>query len=71
LTTITSGGSVYTSTSVIPVTYFPNTASGAAATSTSLINPSFNSALTNASVNHGGLSIALFVIYILHFLFRV
>jgi hypothetical protein len=46
--------------------------SGSVATSTALgNNPQFNSALTNASVNNGGLSIVLFVIYILHFMFRV
>jgi hypothetical protein len=71
VTTITSGGSTWTATSTIPITTITPTGSGFAATNTALgYNPQFNSGVTNAPFN-GGVSIVLFVVYILHFLFRV
>jgi hypothetical protein len=70
--TITSGGRTWTTTSTIPITTITPTGHGSLATNSALgYSPQFSSGISNASLNHGGLSIILFVVYLLHFLFRV
>jgi hypothetical protein len=69
--TITSGGRTWTTTSTIPITTITPTGHGPLATTALGYTPQFSSGISNASLNHSGLSIILFVVYVLHFLFRV
>jgi hypothetical protein len=72
LTTVTSDGRTWTTTSATPVsTYYSTIPVSATSSGAVVTNPAFNSAITNAPTDQGGLGIALFVFYILHFLFRV